>query len=56
MTLGQAVAIAEGYTLAARKGMIAIRRAKSAEEVKISANPAMPIGPGDTVRVLERLF
>ena len=56
MTLGQAVAIANGYTLAARKGRIAIRRAKSQEEVKISANPALPIGPGDTVRVLERLF
>lgn len=56
MTLGQAVAIANGYTLAARKGTIAIRRAKSQEEVKISANPALPIGPGDTVRVLERLF
>ena len=56
MTLGQAVAIANGYTLAARKGTVAIRRAKSQEEVKISANPALPIGPGDTVRVLERLF
>jgi polysaccharide export outer membrane protein len=56
MTLGQAVAIAEGYTLAARKGTIAIRRAKTQEEVKVSANPAMPIGPGDTVRVLERIF
>jgi polysaccharide export outer membrane protein len=56
MTLGQAVAIAEGYTLAARKGTIAIRRAKSQEELKVSANPAMPIGPGDTVRVLERIF
>jgi hypothetical protein len=56
MTLGQAVAIAEGYTYAARKGTIAIRRARTAEEVKVSANPAMPIGPGDTVRVLERIF
>lgn len=56
MTLGEAVAIANGYTYAARKGLVAIRRAKSSEEVKIDANPAMPIGPGDTVRVLERLF
>jgi len=56
MTLGQAVAIAEGYTIAARKGTIAIRRAKAQAEVKVSANPAMPIGPGDTVRVLERIF
>jgi protein involved in polysaccharide export with SLBB domain len=56
MTLGEAVAIANGYTYAARKGLVAIRRAKSSEEVKMQANPAMPIGPGDTVRVLERLF
>lgn len=56
MTLGEAVAIANGYTYAARKGLVAIRRAKSSEEVKVEATPAMPIGPGDTIRVLERLF
>lgn len=56
LTLGEAVAIANGYTYAARKGLVGIRRAKTSEEVKVPATAAMPIGPGDTVRVLERLF
>lgn len=56
MTLGQAVAIANGYTYAARKGEVAIRRNNAPEELKVHANPAMRIEPGDTVRVLERVF
>jgi len=56
MTLGQAVAIAGGYTVAAKRNLVAIKHMGSPQEVKERADGALRIEPGDTVRILERLF
>jgi polysaccharide export outer membrane protein len=56
LTVGKAAALAGGYTYRARMSAIAVRRANAAEEVMVTADQAMPLAPGDTVRVLERHF
>jgi protein involved in polysaccharide export with SLBB domain len=56
MTLAQAVAVAGGYTYRANRGAIALRRAGEERAVDVAADDAMAIGPGDTIRVLERYF
>lgn len=56
LTLSKAAALAGGYTYRARTGVVAVRRAGAAEEVLVTADQAMPLAPGDTVRVLERHF
>ena len=54
LTLSKAAALAGGYTYRARMGVVAIRRSGAAEEVLVTADQAMLLAPGDTVRVLER--
>ena len=56
LTLAKVAALAGGYTYRARTNVIGIRRAGAAEEVLVTADQAMPLAPGDTVRVLERHF
>jgi polysaccharide export outer membrane protein len=56
MTLSKAAALAGGYTYRARLNAVAIRRARAGAETVVQADQAMPLAPGDTVRVLERYF
>lgn len=56
LTLGQAVAVAGGYTYRANKTTVFLRRARSAERtVDLRAVP-VDVMPGDTIRVGERYF
>ncbi len=56
LTLGQAVAVAGGYTYRANKKTVFLRRARSAERsVDLRAVP-VDVMPGDTIRVGERYF
>lgn len=56
MTLSKAAALAGGYTYRARLDTVAIRRARMTKEVVVTADQAMALAPGDTIRVLERYF
>ncbi|HEX8382199.1 MAG TPA: polysaccharide biosynthesis/export family protein [Sphingomonas sp.] len=56
MTLSKAAALAGGYTYRARMNAVAIRRARAGAEAIVEADQALPLAPGDTVRVLERYF
>lgn len=56
MTLSKAAALAGGYTYRARMNAVAIRRARAGAEAVVEADQALPLAPGDTVRVLERYF
>ncbi len=56
LTLSQAVAIAGGYTYRANLREVALKRAAATGEVRVAADQALEVGPGDTVRVLERYF
>ncbi|WP_164847490.1 polysaccharide biosynthesis/export family protein [Sphingobium algorifonticola] len=56
LTLAKAAALAGGYTYRAKIGTIAIRRTGMEQEVVVDATQAMPLAPGDTVRILERFF
>ena len=56
LTVGKAAALAGGYTYRARMSVLAVRRANTPQEVLVTADQAMPLAPGDTVRVLERHF
>ena len=56
MTVLNAVALAGGFTYRADDDDVYVRRAGSAEERSMPADPATKIFPGDIVRVRERLF
>ncbi len=56
MTLNKAAALAGGYTYRANTRAIAVRRSGTSAEVKVEADPALMLAPGDTVRILERNF
>jgi polysaccharide export outer membrane protein len=56
LTLAKAAALAGGYTYRARTTVVGVRRSGAAEEVLVAADQAMPLAPGDTVRILERHF
>lgn len=56
LTVLNAVATAEGFTYRANQRFVMIRRSGSAVEERVRVDPATAVLPGDTVRVLERLF
>ncbi|HEX8217507.1 MAG TPA: polysaccharide biosynthesis/export family protein [Allosphingosinicella sp.] len=56
LTLAQAVATAGGYTYRANSRVVAIKRAREEQEVRVQSDQALRIQPGDTIRVLERRF
>ncbi|SFS13129.1 polysaccharide biosynthesis/export family protein [Sphingomonas jatrophae] len=56
LTLGKAAALAGGYTYRANPKAVLIRRANGGQEVTVVADQALPLAPGDTVRIPERSF
>lgn len=56
MTLTKAVATAGGFTYRANSESIFVTREGAAQEVPLTVTAATWIGPGDTVRVGERIF
>lgn len=56
MTVTAAVATAGGFTYRANKRTVAIKHPGEPGERKVKMTPDLLVGPGDTVRVLERFF
>lgn len=56
MTVTKAVATAGGFTYRANSGTVYITREGTAKEVPLSVTAATWIGPGDTLRIGERMF
>ena len=56
MTFYSLVAQAGGFTYRASKRAVALRRDGETEERKIQIDSATAVRPGDTVRILERIF
>lgn len=56
LTVLNAIATAEGYTYRANKRVVLIKSADDVDERRVDLTPNLRIYPGDTVRVLERLF
>jgi len=56
LTVTKAVATAGGFTYRANNKVIYLTREGSTNEVPVSVTAASSIGPGDTVRIAERLF
>lgn len=52
----QAVATAKGFSYRANRGRAFIQRAGELVEKSYKINPSLTLGPGDTVRIGERLF
>jgi polysaccharide export outer membrane protein len=50
------IALAGGYTRRASTGYVYLRRQGSAEEKEVQASTAVPVYPGDVIRVPERYF
>jgi polysaccharide export outer membrane protein len=51
-----AIALAGGYTYRAEEASVYVRRNGSSNEMKVPADQTTKIGPGDIVRVAERVF
>jgi protein involved in polysaccharide export with SLBB domain len=56
LTVTKAVATAGGYTYRANNKMVFLTREGTTNEIPVSVTAATWIGPGDTLRVSERLF
>ncbi len=56
LTVGDAVALAGGYTYRADEGKAYVRPAEAAGEVTRSLNTDPPISPGDNIRIPERFL
>lgn len=56
LTVTKAVATAGGFTYRANNRQVFITREGSTSETPVSVTAATPIGPGDTVRIGERMF
>ncbi len=56
MNAVSAVATAGGYTYRANTEVIYIRRASEPQEKRYAASTAIPVLPGDIVRIPERYF
>jgi len=56
LTAMNAIATAGGFTYRAQTKKLFIRRAEGGEEVSVPLNSTTPVSPGDTLRVVERIF
>jgi polysaccharide export outer membrane protein len=56
MTVEAGVALAEGYTERARKGMVRLTRRFNGVNSTVMVPTDYPVQPGDTIYVLERFF
>jgi protein involved in polysaccharide export with SLBB domain len=56
LTVQDAVGVAGGYTYRANTGAAYIRRAGQDKEQKVELDQRVPISPGDSIRIPERIF
>ena len=56
LTVMNAIATAEGFTYRANKKIVILKGADETSEVRVDLTPTTRVMPGDTIRVLERLF
>jgi polysaccharide export outer membrane protein len=56
MTVTKAVATAGGFTYRANLGTVYVTREGAAQELPVSVTAATWVGPGDTIRIGERMF
>jgi len=56
LTVLNAVATAQGFSYRANKKVIGIRGIDDLEEQRVRLSPDLKVRPGDTIRVLERVF
>ncbi len=56
MTALNAIALAQGFSPRAERGVVYIRRAGSSEEVPYNLSPNLRVWPGDTIRIGEKYF
>lgn len=56
LTVLNAVATAQGFTVRANTRVAMIRRAGALVEERVAITPSMPVQPGDTIRIIERIF
>ena len=56
LTVLNAVATAQGFSYRANKKVIGIRGIDDVEEQRVRLSPDLKVRPGDTIRVLERVF
>lgn len=56
MTIGDAVALAGGYTYRADETTAFVRRSGGVQEVARSLSTDVPVSPGDNIRIPERYF
>lgn len=56
LTVDKAVATANGYTYRANTKKVFIKRADSENEQEFPSTGALPVAPGDTIRITERFF
>jgi polysaccharide export outer membrane protein len=56
LTVLNAVATANGFTYRANTKKVFIKRADSSTEEEYPLTSTMPVAPGDTIRIAERLF
>jgi polysaccharide export outer membrane protein len=56
LTVLNAVATAQGFSYRANKKTIGIRGIDDAQEQRVRLSPDLKVRPGDTIRVLERIF
>lgn len=56
LTVLNAVATAQGFSYRANKKTIGIRGIDDTEEQRVRLTPDLKVRPGDTIRILERIF
>ena len=56
LTVQNAVATAGGFTYRANQGQVFIKHRNETAERRVKMNAALPVQPGDTIRITERFF
>lgn len=56
LTVQNAVATAGGFTYRANQGQVFIKHRNETGERRVKMNAALPVEPGDTIRITERFF
>ncbi len=56
LTVQNAVATAGGFTYRANQRQVFIKHRNEAQERRVKMNAALPVQPGDTIRITERFF
>jgi polysaccharide export outer membrane protein len=56
LTIGDAVALAGGYTYRADESRVYVRPSQAASEATRSLDTDLPVSPGDNIRIPERFL